>query len=140
LQTARVTRRDISSSIIAPGIIRPGVGAEVRVGSRISGVVKRLYTNIGDRAEKGKLLAELDPIENEARYNQATASLELSRANLNYARLDLNRQQLLLKKNFVSQDKCGFHCRYLSGHLFRRQSHFTPKPKFKITWLIILLL
>ncbi len=105
LQTARVTRRDISSSIIATGIIRPAVGAEVRVGSRISGIVKRLYTNIGDRVEKGKLLAELDPIENEARYNQAAAAVELAHANLNYARLDLNRQQLLLKKKFVSQDK-----------------------------------
>ncbi|MCP5051111.1 MAG: efflux RND transporter periplasmic adaptor subunit [bacterium] len=105
LRTVPVTRRDISSTVIATGIIKPGVGAEVRVGSRISGVVKRLYTNIGDKVKKGRLLAELDPTENNARFNQASAALELAQANLDYASLDLKRQQQLLKKQFVSQDR-----------------------------------
>ncbi|MGZ8869189.1 MAG: biotin/lipoyl-binding protein [Thermoanaerobaculia bacterium] len=59
----RVTGNPIRVSdraVKATGVIRPMIGAEVRVGSRISGVVRRLYVRIGDRVEKGQLLAELD--------------------------------------------------------------------------------
>ena len=56
----RVTRRDIGSQVKATGVIKPRVGAEVKVGSRISGVVKRLYVQIGDSVAQGQLLAELD--------------------------------------------------------------------------------
>jgi len=103
--TRMVTRRDMGSSVLATGIIKPRVGAEVRVGSRVSGIVKRLHVNIGDRVEKGQLLGELDQTEFKARYNQALAALENARARLNYAALNLNRQQALKKENFTSQDK-----------------------------------
>jgi len=103
--TSIVTRRDMGSSVLATGIIKPGVGAEVRVGSRVSGIVKQLYVNIGDQVEKGQLLGELDRTEFSARYNQALAALESARARLNYDTLSLKRQQALKKKNFTSQDK-----------------------------------
>ena len=104
-QTAIVARQDIGSTVLATGIIKPMVGAEVRVGSRISGILKNLYANIGDDVKKGQLLAELDPTEYRAKYNQVAAALENARANMDYARLDLERQQSLLEKNFVSQNQ-----------------------------------
>ena len=75
------------------------------MGSRVSGIVKRLHVNIGDRVEKGQLLGELDPTEFNARYNQALAALENAKAELDYAALNLKRQRSLKKKNFTSQDK-----------------------------------
>jgi len=105
LQTAIVSRQDIGSTVLATGIIKPMVGAEVRVGSRISGILKNLYANIGDVVKKGQLLAELDPIEYRAKYNQVAAALENARANMDYTRLDLERQLSLMKKNFVSQNQ-----------------------------------
>ena len=102
--TVSVTRRDISSSVRATGIIKPKIGAEVRVGSRISGLVKRLYVRIGDTVRKGEILAELDSTELEARRNQAFASLEKARSSLKYAELDLRRLKELLKEGFVSHD------------------------------------
>ena len=36
------------------------VGAEVRVGARISGKVERLHANIGDFVEKGQVVEELE--------------------------------------------------------------------------------
>ncbi len=60
VESVRVMRRDISSVVKATGVIKPMVGAEVRVGSSVSGVVSRLFVRIGDRVEKGELLAELD--------------------------------------------------------------------------------
>ena len=105
VQTVMVKRRDISSSVLATGIVKPMVGAEVRVGSRASGTVKHLYVNVGDFVEKGQVLAEIDPKELQAEYNQAKAALENARANAEYAKLDLKRQRSLLKQNFISQNQ-----------------------------------
>jgi len=58
--TAEATHRDFSSSVRAIGAIKPKIGAEVRVGSRISGRLERLPANIGDKVEKGQVLAELE--------------------------------------------------------------------------------
>jgi macrolide-specific efflux system membrane fusion protein len=104
-RTGVVTRRDMGSSVLATGIIKPCVGAEVRVGSRVSGIVRQLHVKIGDRVEKGQLLGELDRVEFRARYNQALAALENAGARLNYAELNLKRQRALKKKNFTSQVK-----------------------------------
>lgn len=104
-QTAVVTRRDIGSSVLATGIIKPMVGAEVRVGSRVSGLVKSLHANVGDFVKKGQIIAELEPSELEAKYNQSLASLQNAKANYEYAKLDLERQKSLLKQNFISQNQ-----------------------------------
>lgn len=104
-QTALVSRRNIGSNVLATGIIKPMIGAEVKVGSRISGIVQHLYVNIGDVVEKGQILAELDPTERQAKYDQAKAALENAKANFEYAELDIKRQKLLLKKNIISQNQ-----------------------------------
>jgi len=103
--TAVVTRRDIGSSVLATGIIKPMVGAEVRVGSRVSGLVKSLHANVGDYVKKGQIIAELEPSELEAKYNQSLASLQNTRANYEYAKLDFERQKSLFRQNFISQNQ-----------------------------------
>jgi RND family efflux transporter MFP subunit len=97
-----VERRDIGSSVIATGIVRPMVGAEVRVGSRISGIVESLPVKIGDQVRKGQILAELDASELEARRDQAVASTGLARANLSYALADLDRKRGLARDQLIS--------------------------------------
>lgn len=92
---ARVMRRDIASVVKATGVIKPMVGAEVRVGSSVSGVVSRLYVRIGDRVEKGGLLAELDDRGLVARRDASEAAVRLAGANLSYTRADLRRKQEL---------------------------------------------
>jgi len=104
-QTFKVTRRDIGYSVQATGIIKPKVGADVRVGSRVSGLVQHLYANIGDKVQKGDILAELDPTELQAEYDQAKAALDNARANFEYAKVDLKRQQSLLQQNFISRNQ-----------------------------------
>jgi HlyD family secretion protein len=91
----RVTRRDVGRVVKATGVVKPMIGAEVRVGSRVSGVVRRLFVRIGDRVEKGQLLAELDDRELLARRDQAAATLAVSLATLNYAQADLERKRAL---------------------------------------------
>lgn len=104
-ETAVVTRRDIGSTVIATGIIKPMVGAEVKIGSRISGVVKKLKANIGDYVQAGQIIAELDDAELQAKLNQNAAALNKAKADYEYAQLNIERQKSLLQQNFISQQQ-----------------------------------
>ena len=128
--TAEVVRRDFSSSVLATGAVQPQVGAEVRVGARISGKVERLRANIGDSVTKGQVIAELEKADLEATVTQRQAELDLAEAKLaaveslgpreiekaeaelrqwqatwNYADKVLARQKELVDKNVISQDE-----------------------------------
>jgi HlyD family secretion protein len=104
-EVAHVVRRDIGSVVKATGIIKPRVGAEVRVGSRISGVVQRLYVRIGDRVTKGQLLADLDDRDLIARRDEAAAALQQADVNLSYARTDLERKRELSARDVLSRSE-----------------------------------
>lgn len=99
----RVTRRDIGMVVKATGVIRPSVGAEVNVGSRVSGVVKRLYVQIGDSVRRGQLLAELDDRDLGARRDEAVAAVRQAEVTLSYARRDRDRAASLFEAGAVSR-------------------------------------
>lgn len=103
--TARVVRRDIGTTVIATGIVKPMVGAEVKVGSRVSGVVKRLRAQIGDHVEAGQVIAELDDAELKAKLNQVVAALAKSEADLEYSRINLERLRSLFEKDYASKQE-----------------------------------
>jgi multidrug efflux pump subunit AcrA (membrane-fusion protein) len=65
-ESVEVQRRTFSSSVVALGAVKPQIGAEVRVGSRLSGRVRRLTANVGDRVERGQIIAELETVEYDA--------------------------------------------------------------------------
>ncbi|HAJ57327.1 MAG TPA: efflux RND transporter periplasmic adaptor subunit [Candidatus Omnitrophica bacterium] len=79
-ETATVKKKDIGSSILATGTVRPVIGAEVKVGARISGKVEHLYANIGDRVEKGQVIAEIEKKDLEAQVAQAEANVRAADA------------------------------------------------------------
>jgi RND family efflux transporter MFP subunit len=101
-ETARVARRTIGSVVKATGVVKPRVGAEVRVGSRVSGVVSRLHVRIGDSVVRGQLLAELETRELLARRDQASAALAASQASLRYAEAEVERRRALRASQLVS--------------------------------------
>ena len=101
-EIVRVTRRDIGSVVKATGVIKPRIGAEVRVGSRISGVVQRLYVQIGDTVKKGQVLAQLDERDLVARRDEAAATLRQAEVNLSYARTDAQRKRTLAASGNLS--------------------------------------
>jgi len=105
LQTEKVTRRDIASSVQATGVIRAQIGAEVKVGARISGRVERLYANIGDVVSQGQLLAQIEQEDLKAKVNEARMNLRVTLANLELARKTLTRMENLYAQDFVSRDK-----------------------------------
>ncbi len=109
-KTVRVILRDLSSTVLATGAVKPQVGAEVRVGARISGKVERLYANIGDQVNKGQVIAELEKADLEAAVARARAEVEVAKARvadakarMKLAGLDYQRQQNLNKDDFTSR-------------------------------------
>lgn len=99
---AVVELHDIESSVVATGVLRPAVGAEVRVGSRASGVLAELYVTVGDTVELGDLLAVLDPTESEASRAEVAADLESARAELEYAGNELARRRGLIASEAIT--------------------------------------
>jgi macrolide-specific efflux system membrane fusion protein len=72
-ETVAAARRDIGATVLATGVVRPRVGAQVAVGSRASGIVRKLHVTVGDRVAAGQLLAELDRVEFETQVERADA-------------------------------------------------------------------
>jgi len=79
-ETVNVKKKNIGSSILATGSVKPIIGAEVKVGARISGKVEHLYANIGDKVEKDQVIAELEKRDLEAQVALGEANLKASEA------------------------------------------------------------
>ncbi len=100
-----VGRRDISATVMAMGVVRPMVGAEVKVGSRVSGVVTRLRANIGDQVKAGDVIAELDAAEHVAKIAQGEAALARARAEAELARVNLERSASMAERQYAPQQE-----------------------------------
>lgn len=129
VRKGKVSRRTIHRTVVSSGTVKAQVGAVVKVGSRISGTVSRLFVQVGDRVEKGEVVAIIEHEELVSQIRQAEAVLnnrkaklqviqqtrpkEINRARaaigelaaqLDLARLTLQRQQALREGDFVSQE------------------------------------
>jgi len=103
-QTTRIGFSSITETVIATGVIRPMVGAEVNVGSRISGTVVNLPVEVGDKVEVGQLLAELDRTALEATADQVRADVALAEPRVALAEAVLKRRQRLAGKGLASDE------------------------------------
>jgi macrolide-specific efflux system membrane fusion protein len=79
------------------------VGAEIEVGSRVSGIVRSIPVAVGDRVERGDLLALIDPTELRARVDQSTADLTLAEAQLAMAESSHQRAVALAESGILSE-------------------------------------
>ena len=69
--TAVVTRGDLTETITATGSITAQTGAEVHIGSQITGVIKKLHADVGQDVKAGSIIAELDLPDLTAQLKQA---------------------------------------------------------------------
>ena len=77
---------------------------EVDVAAELSGTVKAVHVNEGDRVEAGQLLLELDAQKRQFAVQQADQQVERARAALEEARLKLQRRRNLAEKETISQE------------------------------------
>lgn len=90
MELATVTRKDLQVTVSASGVIEALTTVEVK--SRSGGEVKKLYVEAGDSVKAGQLIATVDPTDLRNRAQQASASVDSSRAQSAQARLQADLQ------------------------------------------------
>ena len=76
---------------------------QATVAAQLSGTVTQILVDAGDRVRKGQVLARIDTRDTDAQVAAGRASVAQADAQLTQARLNLERTQNLLDKNFVSR-------------------------------------
>ncbi len=109
VRTHTVALGNIEETVSAVGTLQPRT--YVDVGTQVSGQLKRIFVEDGDRVEQGQLLAQIDPTVYEARVAADQAQLMSLRAQLRekHVQLDLaekqfERQRRLLADRATSQE------------------------------------
>ncbi len=95
-------RRRIGTVVNATGVVRLRVGSEVRVGSQLSGIVKKLNVTVGSHVEAGDIIAEIDDRTIQARLADGEAQVELDRTSMERARVNYERTRILASKRVVA--------------------------------------
>ena len=134
-RTSKIERGNIQASVSASGAVNPVT--QVSVGTQVSGQIKELYVDFNSEVKAGQLIALIDPETFEYRVRSAQADLDSTRAqvltaqanvassiaqvsraklDLTEAQRDLERQQLLVDKQFVTQSVAD-KARALVGNL-----------------------
>lgn len=107
--TEAVVRGDIENLVTATGTLQPR--DYVDVGAQVSGILQKLYVDVGDEVKKGDLLAEIDATVYAARVDGTRAQLENQKATLKdreaqlaLAKIQFNRQKNLKAENATSEE------------------------------------
>ncbi len=95
--------RTIASTVLATGVIRLRVGAEVRVGSQLSGIVEELNVTVGAKIERGDVIARIDSRGLEARLAQERAQVAVLEQEVRRAEVQLARARELDTDNLVAR-------------------------------------
>lgn len=95
-QFAEIIRGNLESTISSSGTLSPVTTVEV--GTQVSGTLSKIYADFNDQVKKGQLLAVLDTALLKASVQDAQASLDKARAQLEQANADYNRNKNCLMK------------------------------------------
>jgi macrolide-specific efflux system membrane fusion protein len=108
-RTQAVALGDVEDTVSAVGVLQPLT--YVDVGTQVSGQLRTILVDFGERVEKGALLAQIDPTIYEARVSADIANLQALRAQktdkqvqLGLAERQFERQKNLLAGRATSQD------------------------------------
>ena len=122
LDSAKAEKGNIRGVLVETGIIKPQVGALVKIGARATGTIEKMNVKIGDRVKKGQVIAMIDDREILKGIDQQKASLSASqntlsqiertypdrileaRANYDYAKITFERERELLKHEYTTKD------------------------------------
>ena len=93
--------RMVGNTVNATGTVRLRVGSEVRVGSQLSGSVKKLNVTVGSHVRAGDEIAEIDDAPIQARVAQAEAQAQLDRASMERAHVNYERAHQLASEQLI---------------------------------------
>jgi HlyD family secretion protein len=96
VQTQKVARRDLVSTVSASGEIKPK--KFVNVAADISGRITDLYVKEGDTVRNGQMLARIDATRLQAGKEQSEAAVQAARADLARAEADVQNARLAFER------------------------------------------
>jgi membrane fusion protein, multidrug efflux system len=101
VRTEIVQLRDQQASVTLTGEIQARVHADLSF--RVSGRVLARYVDVGAHVEAGKILAVLDPAEQQADVDAATAAVLAAESQLRVAKVTFERQKALIASGFTTR-------------------------------------
>jgi HlyD family secretion protein len=101
--SARAEMGSIVDKALAIGQIEPR--NQISVKSKISGIVRQMFVEMGDPVRKGNLLVEIQPDPTPLEYAEAKRQVEIDSVNYDNQRKELERVSELLAKKLVSQQE-----------------------------------
>ena len=101
----KVERRAIEEYVTATGIIKPKIGAEVKVGTKVSGIVKKLFVEVGSIVKKGNMLAEIESSGFKAKVDLSVAQKLTAETEKKFAKIELDRYSKLIESGGISQQQ-----------------------------------
>jgi HlyD family secretion protein len=103
VRTVACGRGSIIDKALAVGTIVPR--NEIAVKSKISGIVKRLYADIGDKVQVGDPLLDIAPDPTPLEYAEAKRQVEISEVTYENAKRELDRFQTLKDKKLIADQE-----------------------------------
>jgi len=103
VKAVKATAKPMPVLIEAVGTVEPEHSVQVR--AQVSGVLQSVLFKEGDLVKAGQLLFQIDPRTFEASYQQAQAQLARDQAQLENSRVQRDRLEPLLKREFITQQE-----------------------------------
>lgn len=103
VKAARAIVKPMPVLIEAVGTVEPEHSVQIR--AQVSGVLQSVEFKEGDKVKKGQLLFQIDPRTFEASYRQAQAQLARDMAQLENAKVQQDRLEPLLKREFITRQE-----------------------------------
>jgi RND family efflux transporter MFP subunit len=101
LATAPVQLREVEQTYSVDGVVE--ATRQSTVSAQISGRVKAIYFDVGDRVSKGQIILRIDEREATQALAGSRAQLSQAEAALQNARLNYERSKQLFEQKFISQ-------------------------------------
>lgn len=92
--TEQVTRGDLVETVNATGSVTAQTGAMVKIGTQVTGRIRRLYADVGSIVRANEVIAELDLPDIEAQYERSQSDLESARVRLKQQENNLSLQRV----------------------------------------------
>ena len=102
-KTVKVDRGVIVDKALAIGEITPIT--EIQVKSKIGGIVKRRYVEVGDEVELGQILVEITPDPTPLEITEARRNLEIAIVGYDQARSKYDRRKELYDRSLISKQE-----------------------------------
>ena len=100
VQTIAVTRGEIIDKALAVGMIEPR--KQIAVKSKVAGLIRRAYVDVGDRVQIGTPLFDIAPDPTPVEFAEAKRQLELAEVTFANVQREYDRSKSLLEKQLIS--------------------------------------